>query len=446
MIYILQLLIMLFLFLTSLLCLKPLLLVPGIYESNLIATASHYSSLWYCPDEFNHETIWFNHKYVVPPLFNCLFELLQCNYDEETDTINSMPGVHIDVQDFGGDQGLSYIDHGLGDLHFVKSLSHMIKTLKSFGYTVHKDLFGIPYDWRLVMSGLVSTNFYEQFRLKIEEAYMLNNNQKVTLLGYSSGSLVVHHFLTDVIDEEWKTKYVEKIIFLAPAFSGSAFSIEALWKQYIPIFPFLKSEEVKLTVQKMPVLYSLMPNYEVFEKMPIIYGPNNNTIYSKDVIQFLIENGKLQKEGILIMNKTIPFIKSAPTEVGLPVYLMYNDAFDTLSAFNISNGDIDNPIEINMPGDTTLTAFAQEYPCRGWSSENTLICHNFNMKDFHFYHMTMSYNTYIEHLIFNLTNNDNWTKVKGKRKIIGPYIELIDVNDTFRERPDIRQKVESSLN
>lgn len=436
---------LLLLYLQLALSLKPLLLLPGIYGSNLIVTASHHSSLWYCPVEIDHEILWVNHKYLVPPFYNCLFELLQCDYDETTNEITPIPGVHVDVQDFGGDKGLSYVDHGIGDIHVVRSLDHLIGTLESLGYKIHKDLFGLPYDWRLALSGFESNNFYEKLKLKIEKAYRINNNQKVTLLGYSCGGLVVHHFLTSVMDNEWKNKYVEKIIFLAPAFSGSATAIEALWKHTIPILSFLKSDEIQMAIQKIPVIYSMIPNFEVFNEIPLVVAPNNKMIYPKDFPQFLLDNNKIQKIGHQIMNKSLPYIKSAPREIGLPVYLMYNDGHDTLAAYNMTDGITDDPAQIKMPGDTTLTAFGQEYPCRGWNNEHPLVCHNFNMKEYHFYHMTMSYNPYVEHLIFNLTNNDEWTKIKGKRKIVGPFVEIFDENNSYCERPDIREKVEMQL-
>ncbi|OHT16345.1 Lecithin:cholesterol acyltransferase family protein [Tritrichomonas foetus] len=431
-----------FLFCIMIKSLKPVLILPGLYGSNLVATASHYSQYWFCPQELDHEIFWLNDKYLIPPFHNCLFELLQCHYDEETDRITSQPGVHVDVVDFGGSKGLDYIDHGLGDIHAIESFGNILKVLQRRGYKMYKDLFGVPFDWRLTVVGL--QDFFPRLQRLIEKAYRINKNQKVTLVGCSCGGFVTHYFLTQVVDEEWKNKYVEKVVLIAPAISGSAYSLFTAWKLTLPIVPFLKSEGARLSVQKIPVIHSMFPNFEVFQDIPVVYGPNDQKIYPKDIPKFLFDHQKLINTSYAILNKTIPIISKAPEEIGLPVYLMYNDGYDTPSALNMSVEFNEEPESIFMPGDTTLTAYGQTYPCRNWSQKYPLVCHNFHMKEYHFIHAPIFQNDYVADLLFNVTNNEDWIKTPGKREIIGPHVEIDDYGK-YNERNDIREKVENPL-
>jgi pimeloyl-ACP methyl ester carboxylesterase len=60
----------------------------------------------------------------------------------------------------------------------------------SMGYTVGKDLFGAPYDWRLHLSGLKHSGQMDQLMAKIESAVNSNCGKKAILIGHSMGGLV----------------------------------------------------------------------------------------------------------------------------------------------------------------------------------------------------------------------------------------------------------------
>jgi lecithin-cholesterol acyltransferase len=81
-------------------------------------------------------------------------------------------------------------------------------------YTIRKDLFGAPYNW--LTTPVFIDAFHRPFRELVELSYAQNDGQKVTIVGYSCGGFNLQICLTTRVTAEWKRKYIEKVIFLAP--------------------------------------------------------------------------------------------------------------------------------------------------------------------------------------------------------------------------------------
>ncbi len=64
--------------------------------------------------------------------------------------------------------------------------------------------------------------YFNNVQSLVEETYIENGNQKVTLVAHSMGGLVSHHFLTSYsgINQEWKDKYIHAWVPLSGAWSG----------------------------------------------------------------------------------------------------------------------------------------------------------------------------------------------------------------------------------
>ena len=427
---------MLLLYIQTIISLRPTILVPGLYGSNLYATYKSFSKHWYCPHKIEKELMWANIKYLVPPRYNCLFEAMSVKYDEKTNTMISEDNIQMDIQDFGGDKGMLFADQGILGHHFIELFDSMFKFFTKKGYTVHKDLFGLPYDWRLAIAGLEKT-FYPKIREIVELAYNLNG-QKVVLLGYSLGGFCLQRFLSKFCTQEWKNKYIHKLILLSPAFGGSSATVDPAWNQYFPLLPYIKPDSLKYTIQHMPALHSLFPNHVIYGNDPIIFGPNNEITNAAQLPQLLISLNKITGPAINLLNLNVEISKQEPLSPNVPTYIFYNSAIDTVYQLNFKKGYNKDPTLTYQPGDGTLPSRGIEYVCNKWSStEFPLYCHDLNNKNKNFGHTELSQNYYVMDQMYSVSidQNDDWVHKKGSFKIISPYVEA--TNSTYKVFYDI---------
>ena len=383
----------------------PIVIIPALYGSNLYATyGKGYSKHWYCPKHMDHKMFWVDWKYLIPPEINCFFELLRGYYDPVTDSVTSEPGLTIDIPDFGGVDSITNIDKGVFGHPFVEALGSLIELFKKHGYVVKKDLFGAPYDWRLAMVGIEST-FYPKLKDLIELAFQ-KNNEKVTILGYSCGGMAIQRFLTKFVTTEWKEKYIKKVIFLAPAFAGSGATLNVAWNKIFPILHFLKLKSIADTAEASPCVQSLFPNHVVFQNYKIVDGPNGETLYPKDLSQFLIDHGKVSGNNILLLKKSEKIVSDEPVDIGVPFYLIYNSGISTEFGLKFKKSYKEEPERTFLPGDDVVPAAGPEYACNKWKAEKGMVCHNLNQKDAKFDHVGLGTNPFVRDLILNVTLND----------------------------------------
>ena len=426
---------------------SPIILIPGLYGSNLKATYEKgFAKHWYCSSKLNQDLVWVNLKYIIPPLYNCLFEMIKAHYDDETKQITSQPGLKMEVIDFGGEEGIGYIDKdGLFGHNFLESFGPMLEFFKSKGYTVKKDLFGAPYDWTLALAGIEHT-FYPQLKNLIEHAYDLNNGEKVTLLGFSCGGFCIQRFLTTFVNQEWKDKYIKKILLLAPAFGGSVETLNVAWDRNFPILPFLHNDIITKAAERAPCNHVLFPNHGIWGDYPIIQGPNGEKFTAKDVPKFLYDHQKIDDISIKILMKNIPIIHEIPKEVGVPVYLLYNSGLPTEYSMKFTNGYNEEPEFDYKEGDGTVPSVGAEWACNNWNSKNSIICHDLKNDNEKFVHSKLGYNPYVLDLLFKATLDDDWINIKKSKFIYSPYVEINNDNKTFQIKNNIRKYSEKIIN
>ena len=406
--------------------LRPVVLLPGLYGSSLTATYEEgYAKHWYCPKSQDHEVYWFNYKYLIPPTYNCLFEMLQGYYDEANDVVTSPPGLTVDVPDWGGEEGIAYVDSsGILGMHFIESFHSMLEYLKDKGYTIKKDLYGAPYDWRLAMVGIES-NLFPKLKSLIEEAYTNNENQKVVVLGYSCGGIVIQRFFSKYVDQTWKDTYIQKAIFLAPAFAGSPMTVDVAWNRYFPILPSLKLDSIEEAVETVPCIHTLFPNPNVFGDLPIIDGPDG-VITAKDIPDYLVEKGKFHDYNIPLMRKDSEIIYEVPEDPGVDLMMLYNSKVDTALTMNFTNGYDEDYEVINTEGDGTVPAVGPVWGCNNWKNDKSLICYDVAQADKDYDHSGMSTNEAVLDIIYKYISDDTWVNAKHHRMVTAPKIEFTD--------------------
>ena len=387
----------------------PIILIPGLYSSNLIATYNQlYKKKWYCPSSMNLTLFWLDYRYTIPPFFNCLMELLKGHYDPIKDEISSDPGLTIETEDFGGEKGLSFVDKVgfLGKKNFPV-FHNLFKIFQNNGYTIKQNLFGAPYDWRIAVSGIEKT-FFPKLKNLIEESYKINYPKKVTLYAFSLGGLCLHRFLTEYVDEKWKNRYIEKQILISPSIGGSPSSLLTAWNQVFPYLPFLQTTSTKEASEFSPTIYSNFPNSFIFENKTLIIGPNNETYNTNDLFNFFIKHQKITEKGFKLYNKSIQNSYKYPINPNITTYIIYNSGVLTLNQLDFNKGFNKKPQSIFSKGDGTILSDSIEWICKKWSETNNTFCYDLNNNDSSFIHHNMVSNDVINNLIYQITTNSSF--------------------------------------
>jgi lysophospholipase III len=212
---------------------SPVILFPGLGGSGLqVEIDKNYKKAWECFQKWNWWGIWVNIYEIA--FQTCWFDNLQLHYTPGNDTFQNNPGVFLKPNDFGGLNGVNKLDHfddlfGLTDVY-----QPMIEEFEKVGYVGGKNLFGAPYDWRLPVNVLMSSDIlgigktYEQALVALlEQAYHTNNDTPVTIITHSMGGPTALYFLNHQ-EKTWREKYVATFIPIAGPWAGSAKALKAL--------------------------------------------------------------------------------------------------------------------------------------------------------------------------------------------------------------------------
>ena len=134
--------------------------------------------------------------------------------------------------------------------------------------TYHRPNIIIPPDQ------LEQRGYYTRLQKLVEETYEEGGGEKVTLVVHSMGGVVTLYFLTSVVNQNWKDKYINVFITLCSDWSGSYGAIENvifLDSDANPIFRGLNLTPGERTQQSN---YWLMPNSSVWGDSVLVITPN----------------------------------------------------------------------------------------------------------------------------------------------------------------------------
>jgi pimeloyl-ACP methyl ester carboxylesterase len=104
-------------------------------------------------------------------------------------------GVNVAVEQ-GGRSGTKF---NLFQSSYGNLTNYLVHTM---GYTLGKDLFAAPYDWRMHISGLEQSGQMDILMARIENAVTNNCGKRAILIGHSMGGLVSVALLQR--DSEWR--------------------------------------------------------------------------------------------------------------------------------------------------------------------------------------------------------------------------------------------------
>jgi pimeloyl-ACP methyl ester carboxylesterase len=226
----------------------PLLLIPGIGGSEFkTAEAVHWSQ----PDghggTFTHaypaeEKVWVNTIEAIKPGEDDYFDILRLKADGQTEEA----GLALTGNLFEAYQGA-------------------IDFFVSNGYTLNKDLYVFPYDWRkdIALTALLLDQ-------KIESIKQQTGSSKVDIVAHSMGGLVARNYIADA----GRAGKVKRLFVLGTPHLGAVDSIKLLLygscftKPGVPTQPLcigITKSEVRDVIRNMLGVFQLIPSQRYFD-------------------------------------------------------------------------------------------------------------------------------------------------------------------------------------
>ena len=395
----------------------PVVLVPPMFGSVLYGNVYDLDSHWYCSKNKEDEFLWIQDTYLIPPLVNCLATWLTVQWNETSQKPVSREKTEIYTIDFGGLSAIRYVDHGILGHHFIPDLIHLITKLEDEGYVEKTDLFGAPYDWR--MNPVSVEDFYTQLKALIEQVYESCGNQKVTMYGISAGGMTTHNFLTTFVTQEWKDKYIKKIILHGPSYGGAGEALEAVWDQTIPFLPGVyQTDDVNELTLTVPTLHAHLPNWNLNGDITFMIGPDGTEYKAKDLPDLILDHNKIPDEDRKIWDASMPYVKREIVPPGVPTYILFNSVLDTPQGWNFANGWDEEGTLLYSKGDGTLSKESLYYACDNWDSNYPTLCHDLEINDTQYSHAGQLVMDDVQEILYQAILDDSWI-VKGKHLIKG---------------------------
>jgi lecithin-cholesterol acyltransferase len=400
----------------------PTLFVPPMLGTQLHGRVSGLNTgFWYCESSLDDTVLWVNEEYVLPPLINCLADWLRLEWDEKAQTLVNRTNTSIFVTDWGGESGFRWVDTGVFGVPLVPSLVHILDYFHNQGYVAKQDLWGAPYDWRLVPAFL--DDFFNQLKYLIEDIYSRNAKQRVALFACSAGGFMTYLFLTRIVTQEWKDQYIDRVVFANGAQGGSVKAAMAAWTHTYDVLPdLLVTDSVKKFIVSAPVMYGEFPNFNIFSNAPIAVGPDGRNYSSQEFLQLLKEYKKLPEIGEKILQRTMPYLTDPISDPGVNAYLVFNSGLQMPRTLRFDKGFNASFTVVTGPGDGTVHKESHEHMCGSWTNAakqgKTVVCHDLATANEAFDHMgTLSQKEFIT-IVYRAMTGDDWL-IGGNHNVTG---------------------------
>jgi hypothetical protein len=303
-------------------------------------------------------------------------------------------------------------------VQIIPDFAFVLDEFQDNGYVVGKDLFGAPFDWR--HAPLYIDFFYQQFKDLIEHAYATNDNTPVALFAYSAGAMVTHRFLTQFVDQAWKDKHINRVVWGSASFGGSMSATKIAWDQKYDFIPdVFMSDSLHRFFTQTPVLFAHFPNWNVTPDQVVLRGPDGKELTAKDVPQFLSDRGKLTQVGQLETEQAHAVFTDPLEFPGVDSYFLFNSGIPTLQTIQWNTSYDDPYTLIDGSGDTTLLRDTLYFGCNTWPSDagnKTIVCHDFDIDDMAYSHMFILAEQDFIDAVWQAMTSDQWI-VGGQHNI-----------------------------
>lgn len=384
---------------------KPIMLVPGLMGTQLRGNVTRHP-FWYCPKVID-DYVWVNDVLIIPPIHKCLLESLGLQWNNETNQITQKDGVSIGPFDFGGLGAISYADELEETLHIIPTYASFIEVLKSRGYVERESLFGIPFDWRFGM--VHPDSFWTQVKELIEEAYTKNDNQKVVLIGHSMGAMFINYFCMTKTTKEWREKYIDSALLVAPSIGGSFLTFTVVLTKTIPYLGFIG--ELTDSTQKLGGVDIHFPNYEIFGDRTFYTDENGNNYSARELKKALKVERIYDSDPSIskIFEANEDYISHIPPAFDIPTAIVYNTAVETLAYLDRSKKKFQYSYG---PGDMEVNGESFDYLCNKWNTTYQVDCFNVEHVAPTATHGSLMHQNVTYQYLFEHINNEDWKKLR----------------------------------
>ena len=162
----------------------------------------------------------------------------------------------------------------------------LCESLYSVGYQDHTSLFGVPYDFRLVLDPEYRLTLFESFKSTVEKARW-RMNEPCVVATHSLGSLMFKWFLSKHVTGDWIEQHIHKVYLMSPPFGGSLYSLKTVLAGdfYIPHFHHLYKKELQINTG----IVMCLPNnigFEHTQSLIEVEEPNKSMISLQDYRRF----------------------------------------------------------------------------------------------------------------------------------------------------------------
>lgn len=160
----------------------------------------------------------------------------------------------IDVYDIGGTKGMKDVlpeflllpqvgQNVMQGLFQFRYFHDVCEVLYEAGYRDHQNLFGIPYDFRLILDPTYRIGLFQKFKEYIETPGV-----PVVVFAHSLGAVLLKWFLSSHVTREWMNAHIYEIILISPPFGGSAASMKTVMfgDFYVQAFHKLYKDELQV--------------------------------------------------------------------------------------------------------------------------------------------------------------------------------------------------------
>ena len=161
---------------------------------------------------------------------------------------------------------------------------------------------------------LTERGYFNQLQKLIESTYKAQGNCPIVLLAHSMGAIVSHFFLTQVVDQSWKDKYLNQYITLGGVWAGCSRSLRALVSgDTDEIFKMSLNIAVRPIERSFPSDYWLLPlptNTAWNKSVTVVTTPTKS--YTAWDLSSLIHdlkypNGQSMYQGVMkVVNRNVP--------------------------------------------------------------------------------------------------------------------------------------------
>ena len=374
-------------------CKNPMVLVPGLGASVLdVLYEDSYEALHkICePGERNQwssgiDRIWPSMADSFPDQVPGLREVKECrirdlalSYDPETGLFSNAPGVQIKPRGWGCVNGISnlfrvklggrVLVHPTMSSVYERLIEYMTENLD---YVVGQNLFGVPYDFRLVADQSYLDSYFADLKALIEQAYEKTAScesgpKRVFVASHSLGGPVLLYFLNTHVDAAWKQKYVRAFLAISSPWTGSPKAYRTLLSGDAEGMPgdnlqFLAAEGL------MGGLLWMAPFREFHADKKFVAVAGQEYGLTEEDFKAVFADIAKRPDQAHLLNQVIAPRGKTVGDPGVLVACMYGTGLPTEAHFTYAGGSFDGDpvIDRHETGDGTVTLDVLEH-CKEW--------------------------------------------------------------------------------